>query len=70
MEFSMTEFRSMDAATGQPVGPAFAVDGLAQVDTACAAADAAFDAYRATDRETRAKFLETIADEILALATI
>lgn len=63
----MTEFRSIDAATGQASGPAYAVDGLAQVEAACAAADAAFDAYRATTREARAAFLETIADEILAL---
>jgi NADP-dependent aldehyde dehydrogenase len=61
----MTEFRSIDAASGAPVGPAIAIDGPAEVAAACAAAEAAFDAYRATDRSTRAQFLETIAQNIL-----
>ncbi len=63
----MTEFRSVAAATGEPHSPAFAVDGPTEVAAACAAADMAFDAYRATDRLTRAAFLERIADEILAI---
>lgn len=63
----MTEFRSVVAATGEPTGPAFAVHGAAEVDAACAAAAAAFDAYRATTREERATFLESIASEILAI---
>lgn len=62
-----SEFRSVAAASGEAVGDAFAVHALADVDAACAAADAAFDAYRATDRETRAQFLEKIAEEILAI---
>ena len=62
-----SEFRSVAAATGEPVGDPFPVHGLSDVDAACAAADAAFDAYRATDREARAQFLERIADEILAI---
>lgn len=44
-----------------------AADGPAQVDAACAAAEAAFDRYRETTSEARAKFLEHIADEIVAL---
>ncbi|MDF8332781.1 aldehyde dehydrogenase (NADP(+)) [Novosphingobium cyanobacteriorum] len=63
----MTEFRSVAAATGEPTGPAFAVHGPAEVDAACAAAADAFDVYRATDRETRATFLEAIATEILGI---
>ncbi|WP_260925770.1 aldehyde dehydrogenase (NADP(+)) [Novosphingobium sp. 9] len=63
----MTEFRSVVAATGEPQGDAFAVHGPADVAEACAKADAAFDVYRATDRETRAAFLERIADEIMAI---
>ena len=62
-----SEFRSVVAATGERVGSAFAVHGPADVDAACAAAEAAFDIYRATDRETRAAFLERIADEITAI---
>jgi len=63
----MIEFRSIAAATGEPHGPAFAVDGAADVAAACAAADLAFDAYRATDRVARAAFLERIAEEVLAI---
>lgn len=60
-------FRSVDAVTGQSYGPDFALDGIAEVRAACAAAEAAFDAYRATDAEARAVFLERIGAEILAL---
>lgn len=63
----MTEFRTVAAATGEPTGPAFAVHGPVDVDAACAAAAAAFDAYRATGREERAAFLEAIATEILGI---
>ncbi|MDP3549267.1 MAG: aldehyde dehydrogenase (NADP(+)) [Novosphingobium sp.] len=63
----MTEFRSVVAATGQPQGPAFTVHGPAEVAALCAAAADAFDAYRATTRETRAAFLEKITEEILGI---
>ncbi len=60
-------FRSISAESGEPAGPVFTVHGLADVDTACAAADAAFDTYRATHREIRARFLERISEEIMAI---
>ncbi|VWX51464.1 aldehyde dehydrogenase (NADP(+)) [Novosphingobium sp. 9U] len=63
----MTEFRSVVAATGEFHGEPIAVSTQADVAAACAAAAAAFDIYRATDRETRAAFLERIAEEILAI---
>jgi NADP-dependent aldehyde dehydrogenase len=44
----MTEFRSIDARTAPPIGPALAVHGLEDVARLCAAAEAAFDLYRAT----------------------
>ncbi len=44
----------------------FAVGTPALVDQACAAAEAAFPALAATSRETRARFLDAIADEIEA----
>lgn len=54
--------------TEQQSLPAYlAAHDLVAVTDACAAADAAFDTYRATTREQRAAFLERIADEILAL---
>ena len=46
----------------------FAVGTPALVDQACAAAEAAFPALAATSRETRARFLDAIADEIEARA--
>ena len=49
--------RSGDTATGD-------------VDVACAAADAAFDFYRATGRAARAAFLERIGEEIMAIGDV
>ena len=60
-------FRSVDAATGEPFGDPLPVHGAEDVEAACAAAEAAFGAYRATDPESRASFLERIGDEIVAL---
>lgn len=61
------QLRSIDAATGEPVGEPFASHGPVEIEAACAAAEAAFDTYRATDAEARAAFLERIGDEIAAL---
>ncbi|KQN28017.1 2,5-dioxovalerate dehydrogenase [Sphingomonas sp. Leaf34] len=63
-------FFSIDSTTGQPVGDAFAVHDVAAVAAACAAAEAAFDAYRATDNDARAAFLERIGDEIVAIGDV
>ena len=60
-------FRSIDAQTGEPFGQPLAVDGPAEVETACAAAAAVFQTYRAMDREARAAFLDRIGDEIMAI---
>lgn len=62
-----TGLRSIDAATGESVGEPSAGHGVGDVDAVCAAAAAAFPAYRATDAEARAAFLERIGEEILAL---
>jgi len=61
------DFRSIDAATGEPVGEPFVTHGPADVEAACIAAEAAFEPYRQASHEERAKFLEAIADEILAI---
>ena len=63
----MTEFRSIIAETGAPHGDPIPVHGPEDVAAACRAAEAAFDIYRATSKEERARFLERIAEEILAL---
>lgn len=59
--------RAIHPSTGAELAPAYAWGGPSEVDRACAAAEEAFDAYRATSREQRAEFLETIADEIEAV---
>ncbi|WP_254062832.1 aldehyde dehydrogenase (NADP(+)) [Caulobacter sp. S45] len=60
-------YQAIDPSTGQALDPPFSAAGAAEVDRACALAWAAFPAYRELDREARAKFLETIADNIMAL---
>ena len=61
------EIRAVQAETGEPMEPAFGGATLEDLDAACALADAAFDTYRETSPEDRAKFLETIADNIMAI---
>jgi alpha-ketoglutaric semialdehyde dehydrogenase len=60
-------FWSIEAATGVAAGDPFAVHGRDDVEAACAAAEVAFDAYRATTTDARADFLERIGAEIVAL---
>lgn len=60
-------FQAVNPATNQPMEPHFSEATLAEADEALRAADGAFDALRATPVETRAAFLETLAEEILAL---
>jgi NADP-dependent aldehyde dehydrogenase len=59
--------KAVNPATGEPLAPDFAQAGPAEVEQACAAAWAAFDAYRETRLEDRAKFLEAIGDQIMQL---
>ncbi|MCA1187908.1 MULTISPECIES: aldehyde dehydrogenase (NADP(+)) [unclassified Saccharopolyspora] len=61
------QIRAIDPATGAELEPAYAHGGDAEVARACAAADEAFETYRATTFEQRAVFLETIADNIEAI---
>lgn len=57
--------RGIDAASGKELEPAYGGAGAAELERACALAAAAFDAYRETSLEQRAKFLEAIAQNIL-----
>ncbi len=61
------EFRAIEAATGEPLEPAFGGASLHDLETACALADAAFDTYRETSLDARAAFLDAIGRQILAL---
>ncbi len=60
-------FQAYDPSTDALIEPDFSVSDVEHVTRACELADAAFDAYRDTDPEQRATFLETIAAKIEAL---
>jgi alpha-ketoglutaric semialdehyde dehydrogenase len=57
-------YRAFDAATGTPLEPPFHVASLTDVDRACELAAHAFDTFRETGVEERARFLEAVADNI------
>ncbi|WP_211474397.1 aldehyde dehydrogenase (NADP(+)) [Collimonas humicola] len=60
-------FQAFDTVQGKQIGPDFHSAGPQDVERACALAQAAFDAYRETGQEARARFLETIAQQILGI---
>ncbi|EKZ98673.1 NADP-dependent fatty aldehyde dehydrogenase, partial [Cupriavidus sp. HMR-1] len=60
-------FYGINPATGEQLEPAFHSGNANDVERACVLAEAAFDAYRATSPEQRARFLESIADAIEAI---
>jgi NADP-dependent aldehyde dehydrogenase len=62
--------RAMNPATGEELSPAFGGSSASDVDAACTLAAAAFNIYRATTLEQRAKFLEAIAQGILDLGDL
>jgi alpha-ketoglutaric semialdehyde dehydrogenase len=62
------KFHAQNPALNGPIQqPAFSSAGIAEANRACELAWAAFDRYRSLDNEVRARFLETIADRIMAL---
>ncbi|MFE1950058.1 aldehyde dehydrogenase (NADP(+)) [Streptomyces sp. NPDC059524] len=61
------EVRAHDARTGAPLEPAYPGGTQEDVAAACAAAEDAFDPYRALHPADRARFLETVADNLTAL---
>lgn len=63
---SATIFAS-NPMTGETLEPAYAGGSAEEVKKACQLSWEAFDRYRETSLETRAVFLETIADEIEAI---
>ncbi len=64
---SADTFTATNPATGESLAPEFHESTAAEIDRAVAAAADAFDAFRKTTPEERALFLETIADEAIAL---
>jgi NADP-dependent aldehyde dehydrogenase len=59
--------KAIDPARNVELEPAFGLGGNAELSRACELAGAAFDTYRETGLEQRARFLETIADRIMDL---
>jgi alpha-ketoglutaric semialdehyde dehydrogenase len=60
-------FLAFDPVKGVSIEPPFYTVDTQQIADACQSAQAAFDPYRATGDQQRAAFLETIAQQILAL---
>ncbi|HWH42108.1 MAG TPA: aldehyde dehydrogenase (NADP(+)) [Usitatibacter sp.] len=60
-----TEVRGYDPARGEALEPRYGGATAEDIERACALADAAFDAYRETSPEQRARFLERIAERLL-----
>jgi NADP-dependent aldehyde dehydrogenase len=61
------EIRGVNPATGETLEPGFGGATLSDLDDACRLAWEAFDPYRNAEPETRARFLEAIAQNILDL---
>jgi NADP-dependent aldehyde dehydrogenase len=61
------EIRGIDPHTGAALEPAYAYGDASHVEAACSAAAQAFHAYRSAPVETRARFLEAIADNLEAI---
>ncbi|TFI58507.1 aldehyde dehydrogenase (NADP(+)) [Sphingomonas parva] len=59
------EARAVNPATGETLDPVYRGATRAELDEACRLAWEAFDPYRSLEPETRARFLETIAQNIL-----
>ncbi|WP_433463277.1 aldehyde dehydrogenase (NADP(+)) [Spirillospora sp. CA-128828] len=61
---------AVDPRTGERLDPEYRYGGDAEVARACALAEEAFDAYRATSAERRAAFLEAIAGKLDGLTDV
>ena len=62
--------KAIDPSRGTALEPEFGQATVADVDAACTLAWQAFDAFRDTTPEQRARFLEAIAEGIIALGPI
>ncbi len=60
-------FDAVEPATGAVLAPAASVADPAHVARACALADEAFDIFRSLPLDTRAGFLDAVAEEVAAL---
>ncbi|WEF33916.1 aldehyde dehydrogenase (NADP(+)) [Pseudoduganella chitinolytica] len=60
-------FKAFDPSKREQIEPAFHAVDEDQIDAACQLAAEAFDTFRATSNEERARFLETVGEQIMAL---
>jgi NADP-dependent aldehyde dehydrogenase len=60
-------FLAANPASGESMQPPFFVSEESHVDRACTLAWEAFDVFRQASAESRAKFLESVAEQILAI---
>ena len=60
-------FKATDPSSGNELDGEFYAAGLADVDAALALAEKAADVYRYTNKKTKADFLRSIAEEIMAI---
>lgn len=63
------ELQAINPSSGQAIAPAFGAGSKAEIDRACELATIAFDTYRETSLEQRARFLESIAEGLVNLGT-
>lgn len=61
------DVHAVNPATGETLEPGFGGGGAAEVESACALAWQAFDAFRDSGLEQRAAFLEAVAQNILGI---
>lgn len=61
------ELWGVEAATGERLSPSFGGAELSDLESACALADKAFDQFREKSPDERARLLERIADNIIAI---
>ncbi|RZA31919.1 MAG: aldehyde dehydrogenase family protein, partial [Lysobacteraceae bacterium] len=60
-------FKAWDPALRDYLEPSFHMVDAGQIDRACSLAGAAFDSFRATTDAQRARFLDTVAEQIMLL---
>jgi 2,5-dioxopentanoate dehydrogenase len=64
---SGAKMRAIDPSNGSELDPSFSGGTTKDVEQACGLAWSAFDVFRETGLEVRARLLEGVAEQILAL---
>lgn len=64
---SAEAFKAWNPTARAEIEPSFHTAGTGQIDRACSLAHDSFDTFRATSDRQRAIFLDTVAEQILAI---